>query len=95
MVINKSCSTCKFNFSGTCAAHESFYGYGERITDRTTHRDCWDVSLGYYDELVCMLPEDEKQKYNHSFSLSFEDLYYYIENGQWKPRTRKRKQQEG
>lgn len=90
MKINKTCTTCKFNFSGTCAAHESFYGYGGVVTDRKTQRDCWDISIKYYGKLLDTLSEDEIKMYEHSFSLSFDDLYYRIENGAWKPKTRRK-----
>lgn len=45
--VEESCKTCKFNFSdqGICAAHDSLFGYGEKITDCNATCDQWMISL--------------------------------------------------
>lgn len=60
--INKSCYTCEFNFSGKCASHGSDYEYGGEIIDFKKQRECWEIGLDYFSELVDSLPERQKQE---------------------------------
>jgi sulfatase maturation enzyme AslB (radical SAM superfamily) len=50
--VEESCKTCKFNFSdqGICAAHDSLFGYGEKITDCNATCDQWMISLEAFSE---------------------------------------------
>lgn len=40
MDISKTCQTCDFNFEGYCTCHSGI-GYGVKITDSLTERECW------------------------------------------------------
>ena len=39
--MKKQCSTCEFNFGGTCAGHGDVYQYGETISDNTKCCNDW------------------------------------------------------
>ncbi|MEH7249258.1 hypothetical protein V7114_21080 [Neobacillus niacini] len=48
--VEKNCETCKFNFGEICAAHDSLYGYGGKITDYNAVCDEWDITLEAFSE---------------------------------------------
>lgn len=49
--LDKCCGTCEFNFSGVCA-DEGDFGYGGNIDDYEKQRECWNIGLDYYSELL-------------------------------------------
>jgi hypothetical protein len=64
--LNKSCLTCEFNFKGICASGGD-YEYGEEIIDFDKQRDCWDIGIEYFDELIEILPEKDKLAVKRGF----------------------------
>ena len=56
MKLEKQCSTCEFNFNGTCAGHGNVYKYGETITDDTKCCDSWSESFEYYLDKTTTAP---------------------------------------
>ena len=48
--VEETCQSCKFNFGDFCAAHDSLYGYGGKITDYTAVCNEWDISLISFSE---------------------------------------------
>lgn len=56
------CRNCKFNFpqddgQNLCAAHESHWGYGEKIEDENESCHEFGISFEFYEQLL-------KEKYN-------------------------------
>jgi hypothetical protein len=78
----RNCKTCKFNFDGICGAHKSFFGYGGKILDSRPNRDCWEIGIDYFNELLAMLPESIRQEYIHRHDLSQDDLFYFVKEFQ-------------
>ena len=62
MKVNKNCKTCEFCFPAplgdrfVCAGEH----YGESIDETDKARDCWSISLSYWQQLVDMLGPNEK-----------------------------------
>ncbi len=48
--VQEKCMTCKFNFGDICAAHDSLYGYGNKITDFEATCEEWDISPEAFNE---------------------------------------------
>jgi len=82
-IINKSCSTCEFNFGEVCASYDSFNGYGWNIADCYIQRNCLEISFDYLIELAANLTEDEKAFYENNHKLTINDSLKRIENGKW------------
>lgn len=62
--MKKQCSTCEFNFSGTCAGNGNVYKYGETITDDTIRCDGWSASLEYFEYETAVAPRFLRDAYN-------------------------------
>lgn len=77
--MRKDCSTCEFNFGGTCAGHGDVYQYGEKITDDAKCCDDWGESLEYFQHKMTTAPRflrDPHDDYRISyqeFSRLFDD----------------------
>ena len=62
--MNKQCSTCEFNFNGTCVGHGDLYEYGGLITDDTKRCDCWSESFDYFKYKTTTAPRFLRDAYN-------------------------------
>lgn len=77
MNVIKQCSTCEFNFGGTCAGGDNGeHPYGAAITDETATCSGWGASLECFTEITKTAPWYLKEPYE-SFRIdygTFEDL---------------------
>lgn len=62
--MKKQCSTCEFNFDGTCAGHGNIYEYGETITDDSKCCDSWGANFEYSEYEIMIAPRFLKEAYN-------------------------------
>lgn len=63
-MMEKECSNCEFNFSGTCAGHGSVYKYGDTIIDDTKCCDDWSASFEYFCDETTSAPRFLREAFN-------------------------------
>jgi hypothetical protein len=88
--VMRNCSTCEFNFGGTCAGEK----YGEPVYESGQEQPCWEPSLSYTIELAKQLPEQDRLVYEYDDNVTIDDLLYRIEKGKW-PKAVKSIEKEG
>lgn len=75
MVIDRTCQTCEFNFSGVCAEDMN---YGKEVTNSDIECEGWSISLDYFSEIINKSPWYIKQPYENG-KLSIEELLQKLE----------------
>lgn len=79
MKLDKSCKTCEFSNGVVCM--DIFYG--EEIVDFNIQRDCWNISMTYFSELLNMLSDEDKAYYVHKNIFDIDNIVRKINTGSW------------
>lgn len=77
--MRKDCSSCEFNFSGTCAGHGDVYRYGETITDDTKRCSNWSASFEYFEHQTTTAPRFLRDAYNDCH-LSYQEFSKLVDD---------------
>lgn len=78
MKLKKTCETCEFNFSGTCAEHDGVYKYGEQIIDFSKECECWGADLPYYSKIIKEAPWYIRKAYSE-YKIDYSTFLELIE----------------
>lgn len=76
MKINRSCETCEFCFHENGKRICASAYYGKEMTDLTTQKNCWEISLEYWLELQNKLSKEEYAILNDFVPLSYKRKAY-------------------
>ena len=79
--MEKQCSTCEFNFKGTCAGSGNIYKYGETITDDTKCCDGWSASFEYFEYKRTSAPRFLRDACNFC-RISYQDFSKQVDDFQ-------------
>lgn len=71
--MEKDCSTCEFNFGGTCAGHGDVYQYGEKIIDNTKRCDNWSESFEFFEYKRTTAPRFLRDPLN-DYRISYQEF---------------------
>ena len=77
--MKKQCSTCEFNFGGTCAGHGDVYQYGETISDDRKCCNNWGASFEYFRHETTTAPRFLRDAYN-DHRISYQEFSKQVDD---------------